>query len=106
MAEIEHELRNYILENYFFSRESTLGNADSFMEVGVIDSTGVLELVSYLEERYAIEVDTEELVPENLDSIDNLTRFVQRKLAAQGHSSPVPRAMATTRNPVPARSNA
>ena len=105
MAEIEHELRDYILENYFFNQESVLGNADSFMDLGVIDSTGVLELVSHLEERYAIEIDEVELVPENLDSIDNLTKFVQRKLAEQGDSSRVPREMAAPRNLGPTRSN-
>lgn len=89
MAELEHELRNYILENYFFGRENTFSNSDSFMELGVIDSTGVLEVVSYLEEKYAIEIEAEELVPENLDSIDNLANFLRRKLARKGEPMPV-----------------
>jgi acyl carrier protein len=106
MAGIERELRNYILENYFFNQVGTLGNADSLMELGVIDSTGVLELVSYLEEKYGIEVDAEELVPENLDSIDNLVKFVHRKVAARGHSSPASRKVAATKARAQAGSNA
>ncbi len=51
----------------------------SFLESGVIDSTGVLELISYMETRFGITVEDHELVPENLDSINGLLRFVQKK---------------------------
>jgi len=53
-----------------------------FLEEGIIDSTGILELVTFLEEEYSITVEDEELVPENLDSINNVTAFLERKIAA------------------------
>ncbi len=99
MLTLQHELRNYIMENYFFGQGESLGNDDSFMELGIIDSTGVLELISHLEERYSIEIASEELIPENLDSIERLTRFVSRKLTESGRTPSVsidavpPRAM-------------
>jgi acyl carrier protein len=77
---IRKELRSFILETFLFGDESQgFENADSFMEKGIIDSTGVLELVSHLEQTYSITVKDEEMVPTNLDSVDNLAAFVQRK---------------------------
>jgi len=87
MSELERELRNYIIENYFLDQERAFRNADSFMELGIIDSTGVLELVSYLQQRYAVQIAEDELVPENLDSIDNLTRFLRKKLGMKDKTS-------------------
>jgi acyl carrier protein len=81
MAPIEQELRAFVVENFLFGQEGNLRNDDSFLENGIIDSTGILELVSHLEETYRIEVADQELVPENLDSITNLARFLSRKLA-------------------------
>ena len=77
---IRKELRSFILETFLFGDESQgFENADSFMEKGIIDSTGVLELVSHLEQTYGITVEDEEMVPANLDSVDNLAAFVARK---------------------------
>ena len=77
---IRKELRTFILETFLFGDDSEgFENADSFMEKGIIDSTGVLELVSHLEQTYGIKVEDEEMVPANLDSVDNLAAFVQRK---------------------------
>ena len=61
---------------------SALDGTTSLIEAGVIDSTGVLELVGFLEEEFDIRIEDEDLVPENLDSIDNIIRFVERKRAA------------------------
>jgi len=66
-----------------FGDGAGLADNDSFINKGVIDSTGVLELVMHLEETYRIQVKDNELVPENLDSIDNLVAFISRKLAAE-----------------------
>jgi acyl carrier protein len=55
----------------------------SFLEEGIIDSTGVLELVGFIEEDFSITVEDEELVPENLDSINNVTTYLERKLISQ-----------------------
>lgn len=67
----------------FGASEQNFDDDDSFMETGIIDSTGVLELVSFVEERFDIEVRDDELIPENLDSANNLTRYVTRKLSAE-----------------------
>jgi acyl carrier protein len=65
-----------------------LRNNDSFLEQGILDSTGVLELVSWVEETYAIEVTDGELIPENFDSVDKLTAYIWKKLhgRANAHS--------------------
>ncbi|MCB2184741.1 MAG: acyl carrier protein [Desulfobulbaceae bacterium] len=77
------QIRSFIFENFLFdAADEDLKNDDSFLEQGVIDSTGVLELVDWLEESFGISVDDEELMPENLDSVNNLTRFIAKKLMA------------------------
>jgi acyl carrier protein len=76
------ELKRYILETFLFSDdESLLGNDDSFLDKGIIDSTGILELIMFLEEKYGVVVLDHELVPENLDSVNRLVAFVERKLS-------------------------
>ena len=73
-------LKAFILETFLFGDDSDgFAYSDSFMEKGIIDSTGVLELVAFLEQNYGIAVEDEEMIPANLDSIDNLAAFVQRK---------------------------
>jgi len=80
LAALRDKLRAFILETYLFGDESEpFGNADSFMDKGIIDSTGVLELVSFLERNFGVTVNDEEMIPANLDSIDNLTAFIQKK---------------------------
>ena len=79
----QDKLRKYILETYLFTTDdSALANSDSFLDRGIIDSTGIMELVMYLEEEFGLTVADEELLPENLDSIDSLVKFVTRKQAA------------------------
>jgi acyl carrier protein len=58
-----------------------LNDSGSLLDLGIIDSTGVLELVGFLEETYEIEVDDEELIPDNLDSINNLVKYIETKKA-------------------------
>jgi acyl carrier protein len=83
MLSTEQELRSFIVENFLLAQEGSLSNDDSFLEKGIFDSTGILELVSFVEHKYSIELEPDELVPENLDSISSLARFLQRKLATQ-----------------------
>ena len=83
MPSIEHEIRSFIVENYLLAKEDSLSNNDSFLEKGIFDSTGILELVSFVEHKYNLELEPDELVPENLDSIASLAQFLQRKLTAQ-----------------------
>ena len=76
-------LRTFILENYMFTDdESELNNDDSFLDLGIIDSTGIMEVVLFIEETFGLEVDDEELLPENLDSINNLVKFIASKQKA------------------------
>jgi len=77
--DVAKSLREFIKENFLFGEEATFSDDDSFLEQGIIDSTGVLELVAFLEEQYEITVADEELVPDNLDSISNLLRFIASK---------------------------
>ncbi len=80
---IGHEIREFVVTNFLFGQEGTgLTGDQSLLESGVIDSTGVLELVAFLEQRYGITVGDRELLPENLDSIQNIARFVAGKLPA------------------------
>jgi acyl carrier protein len=77
---MEAELRSFLAENFLLGEEFRgLPGSASLIEAGIIDSTGVLELVGFLEEAYEIEITDSELVPENLDSIDNVVRFVGAK---------------------------
>jgi len=76
-------LRRYVLENHLFTDdENRLKDADSFLETGILDSTGIMELILFIEESQNLKVTDDEMVPENLDSIDNLVAYIERKQAA------------------------
>ncbi|MBI5017288.1 MAG: acyl carrier protein [Deltaproteobacteria bacterium] len=78
--DIISQVRKFIFDSFLFDAdESALNDDDSFLEKGIIDSTGVLELVGWIEETFGFRVDDEELVPENLDSVNRLASFVGRK---------------------------
>ncbi|HEY8218502.1 MAG TPA: acyl carrier protein [Methylobacter sp.] len=75
-------IRHYIMENLLFTEdESILQDSGSFLDGGIIDSTGVMEIILFIEETFGIKVDDNEMLPANLDSVDNLAAFVQRKQA-------------------------
>ena len=78
---LNEELRQFVTENFLFGVDSRLADHDSFLDKGIIDSTGVLELVAFIQQRYGIQMQDHELVPENLDSIDNLVRFVGNRIS-------------------------
>jgi acyl carrier protein len=85
MDTIRQELRTFIIGNFMFGQGGdSLTDTQSFLETGVIDSTGVLELIAFLEQTYEIAVEDQEVVPANLDSIAQIVAFVQRKQAARG----------------------
>jgi acyl carrier protein len=75
------EVRSFVVSNYFLGAEEGIGNDDSFQEQGIIDSTGILELVSHLERTYGIEILDEELNPDNLDSLNKIAAYLTRKLS-------------------------
>jgi len=80
---VERAVTSFIVDNFLFGNAAEAPAVTaSFMETGLIDSTGVLELVAFVEEKYAIKVGDDELLPENLDSVKNLAAFVVRKGAA------------------------
>ena len=80
-------IREFVINNYLFGEDNGLREDDSFLDKGIVDSTGVLELVSFLEETYSISIEDEELVPENLDTLENIARYLDRKLGAASVSS-------------------
>ena len=77
---ISEQVRQFMYQNFLLGEEFALGDSDSFLQNGVIDSMGVLELIAFLQETYGITVENEELVPENLDTLEDLTAYVSRKL--------------------------
>ena len=80
---IEKIIREYILETFLFTNDPlALSSSDSFLQKGIIDSTGVLEMIFFLEQEFGIKVTDKELIPENLDSVNNIVRFVQSKKSA------------------------
>jgi acyl carrier protein len=82
------EVRTFVVNNFLLGKEGTLSNDASFFEEGIIDSTGVLELVSFLEDTYGIEIGEGELNPENLDSISRIAAFLSRKLSGRIPAQP------------------
>lgn len=87
-------VRDYIRENFIFGNAGALGDQDSLLDAGVIDSTGAMEIVTFLETKFGIAIDDRDLVPENLDSVSAIATFVTRKLAdaqaSAGAASTVP----------------
>lgn len=78
--DIEKAVREFVIKNFLFEENGTLTTETSFLDNGIIDSTGVLELITFIEETYGIKFENHEVVPEHLDSIQNIASFVERKL--------------------------
>ena len=79
MQIIQEDLKQFIVENFLFGRQDGLSADDSFLEKGILDSTSILELILHLEKTYGFAVEDSDLIPDNLDSINRLTAFVERK---------------------------
>ena len=83
MNDIKIQIRQYVAENLLFSDNGIgLSDDESFLDAGIVDSMGVLELVTFVEERFAIEVPDEEIVPDNFDSVDKLAAYIDGRLPA------------------------
>lgn len=81
--QLRQQLRQFILENYLFTDDdAALQDDASFLDNGILDSMGILELIDYLDENLSIKVEGDELIPDNLDSIDSLIRFISTKKQA------------------------
>ncbi len=82
-TDIKDELRKFIIERYLSHfTAAKLSDDDSFLERGFIDSIGVIELAAFIQKRYDIKIKPPEIVPENFDTINNLERYIQKKLYA------------------------
>ena len=77
----KQKIRDFIVETFLFGdTDATFEDGESLLDSGIVDSTGVLELVGFLESEFGLEVKDDELIPENLDSVDNLAGFIERKV--------------------------
>lgn len=81
MSDLKKQIRQYIERNFIIESGTQLGDGDSLLELQIVDSTGFLELISFLESDFGLKVEDEEMVPENLETIDNIAAFVTRKRA-------------------------
>jgi acyl carrier protein len=79
MENAKQKIRAFVVENFLFGEDKGLTDRTSFLENGIIDSLGILELVEYMDKEFGVAVADEELLPENLDSIDNIVAFLVRK---------------------------
>ena len=85
MDEIRQKIRRYILKNCLFTEdEAALSNDDSFLEKGIVDSTGMLELIAFMGDRFHISIEDAELIPANMDSVNRVASFIHRKQSG-GH---------------------
>ena len=78
--DLRTQVRQFIISNFYVARPDQLANSTSLMDTGIMDSTGVLELMSFLETTFAIKVADQELLPENFDSVDRITTYLTGKL--------------------------
>lgn len=81
MADVASEIRSFIAETFLFGEDQRLDDHDSLLEAGIVDSTGILEIIAFLEDHYQIKVNDDELTPENLDTIANICAFLSKKTA-------------------------
>jgi acyl carrier protein len=84
-ADIERDIRKFLVDNFLFGRAEKLRDDQSLLGT-VIDSTGALELVTFLQEHFAIEVGDEDMVPENLDSVKSVVAYVAKKLSEKANA--------------------
>jgi len=80
--DITNVVRHFVVETFLFGEDEKLKEDTSFIESGMIDSTGILELAAFLEETFGFRLRDNELIPENLDSISNVVSFLRKKMEA------------------------
>lgn len=76
----QEKIRSFILKNFYVANASDLVDSASLLDSGIVDSTGVLEVIMFIEEEFKLKVADAEMIPANLDSVDNIVAFVKRKL--------------------------
>jgi acyl carrier protein len=82
VSDIRQQVRSFIEQNFLVASTTELGDSDSLLQLQVVDSTGFLELIHFIEATFGVQVADEEMVPENLETIDNIVGFVGRKRGA------------------------
>lgn len=98
---IETQIKQFILKNLYFAEDNTLDNDASFLETGVVDSTGVMELVAFVQSQFGVTVEPQEIVVENFDSISKVARFVRQKLdELEPNGSPVASSLSPQPSPL------
>jgi acyl carrier protein len=81
MNEIKSQIKEYIVDNFMFGdNRIRFSDTDSFINKGILDSTGVLEIITFLEEKFEITIEDDEILPQNLDSVENIFHFLNKKL--------------------------
>lgn len=75
------KVRTFIVDNFLFGDDSSLKEDSSFLQEHIVDSTGILEIIAFLEEEFSIIINDDELLPENLDSLNNIDAFLKNKLS-------------------------
>lgn len=73
------QIRDFIVHNFLFGDPGNLTDSTLFLETGIVDSTGLLEIIEFLETTFDITIEDHELLPENLNSVENIVRFIQGK---------------------------
>jgi acyl carrier protein len=74
-----NQVQQFVVDNFLFGDGGRLDTDTSFLNEGIIDSTGILELIMFLEETFDVRIEDQELMPENLDSLNNIQRFIEAK---------------------------
>jgi len=80
MINMREIIKSFIIDNFLFGEEEGLEDHTSFLNAGIVDSTGILELVDFLDNEFNIKISDDEILPENLDSINNIVYFLEKKL--------------------------
>jgi acyl carrier protein len=82
--DVKRQVREFVCQNFYVADPASFGDSTSFLEHGIVDSTAILEVVAFLEERFQIQIDDADFIPENLDSLDRIEAFVARKRGETG----------------------
>lgn len=79
MSDIKEKVRQFIISNFYVADPTSLKDDASLLDAGIVDSTGVLEVINFIESEFGVTVDDAEMVPENLDAVNHIVGFVQKK---------------------------
>lgn len=79
----KESVKNFIVENFLFGESDRIKDDTSFLDSAIIDSTGILELIAFLEETFDVSIDDQEMLPENFDSLNNISQYLSKKLSKQ-----------------------